>query len=38
MITQGLISLQFLNTLLETAALQVLLNCFPVAEYFHRTG
>lgn len=35
MIAQGLIFLQFLNTQLVTAALQLLLNCFPVAEYFH---
>lgn len=34
MVTQGLIFLQFFNTEWVTAALQLLLNCFLVAENF----
>lgn len=34
MITLGPIFLQFFNTVLVTAALQLLVNCFSVAENF----
>lgn len=34
MITLGLIFLQFFNTKLATAALQLLFNCFSVAKNF----
>lgn len=38
MVTRGLIFLQFFNTELVTAALQLLRNCFSVAERVQGAG
>lgn len=38
MITLGPIFLQFFNTEMVTAALQLLVNCFSVAENFQGVG